>query len=289
MERKPAWLKGEYNKEIVDEMNGMLAGLHLNTVCNEAACPNRGECYRKRTATFMILGANCTRRCRFCNVTQSEPQCVDPMEPENILQAVKRLGLFHVVITSVTRDDLPDGGAAHFAKVTRAILDNLPTTTVELLIPDLQGDAAALDVVLNAGPQIFSHNLETVPRLYETVRPQANYARSLGVLAYGKQRTPAQITKTGIMLGLSETEEELLRLFGDVASVGVDIFTMGQYLRPSEKHIAVSEYVHPDTFARYGELAKQAGIPYVYSAPLVRSSYNAADAFSFIRSLRVPD
>jgi lipoic acid synthetase len=196
MERKPDWLKSEYNKKVIDEMNDMLSALNLNTVCNEAACPNRGECYRKHTATFMILGTGCTRHCRFCNVTQDCPESVDPNEPDNIAEAVKRLGLRHVVITSVTRDDLPDGGAAHFARVTKAVKASNEQTAIELLIPDLRGDETALKTVLEANPDILGHNLETIKRLYDHVRPEADYQRSLDVLKNVKRFSSAVITKT---------------------------------------------------------------------------------------------
>lgn len=283
MEKKPDWLKAEYNKKVIDEMNDMLSSLNLNTVCNEAACPNRGECYRKHTATFLILGTSCTRHCRFCNVTQSCPEPIDCNEPDNIAQATKRLGLSHLVITSVTRDDLPDGGAAHFAAVTRAVKALNDQTTVELLIPDLQGDETALITVLEASPDILGHNLETVPHLYAQVRPEADYQRSLDVLKNVKKFSSSVITKTGIMLGLGETKDEVINLIDDAVKANCDIMTIGQYLRPSKKHLPVAEYIHPDVFSEYAEIGMKMGIKYVYSAPLVRSSYNASDAYSAIK------
>jgi len=283
MERKPDWLKAEYNNESIDEMNEMLSTLNLNTVCNEAACPNRGECYRKHTATFLILGANCTRHCRFCNVTQACPKPIDQNEPNNIAEATQRLGLRHVVITSVTRDDLPDGGAAHFANVTGAVKKTNIHTTVELLIPDLQGNEAALKTVLEASPDILVHNLETVPRLYSQVRPEADYLRSLNVLKNAKKYSSSVITKTGIMLGLGETKDEVIDLIEDVVKADCDIMTIGQYLRPSKEHLPVVEYINPDIFSEYADIGKTMGIRYVYSAPLVRSSYNASDAYHAIK------
>ena len=283
METKPSWIKAEYDKKSTDEMRNLLDTLKLNTVCNEAVCPNRGECWRKRTATFLILGAHCTRHCRFCKVTQAPPEPVDANEPERIAEAVKRLDLRHAVITSVTRDDLPDGGAANFAAVTRAVKAFCPDTTVELLIPDLKGDETALKTVLYAKPDILGHNLETVPRLYGEVRPEADYQRSLDVLKNVKVYSGTIISKTGIMLGLGETRDEVIRLMRDVAAVGCDILTIGQYLRPSKAHLPVAEYIRPDVFAEHAVIGREIGIKYVYSAPLVRSSYNAADIFDEIR------
>lgn len=286
MERKPDWLKTQYNKEVIDDMNDMLSLLNLNTVCNEAMCPNRGECYRKHTATFLIMGANCTRHCKFCNVTHASPIPVDPDEPENIAEAVKKLELRHVVITSVTRDDLPDYGAGHFARVTSAVKKLNEDITVELLIPDLMGDKAALQTVLEAGPDILGHNLETVPRLYSKVRPEADYNRSLSVLKNSKKLSSSVITKTGIMIGLGETKEEVIKLIEEAVNVNCDIMTIGQYLRPSKEHLQVVEYVHPDIFSEYAEIGKKLGMKFVYSAPLVRSSYNASDAFLAIKNLK---
>jgi lipoyl synthase len=279
MERKPDWLKAEYNKKVIDEMNDMISALNLNTVCNEAACPNRGECYRKHTATFLILGTGCTRHCRFCNVTQDYPKPVDPNEPNNIAEAVKRLGLRHVVITSVTRDDLSDGGAAHFAMLTKAVKTLNEHTAIELLIPDLQGNEAALKTILAANPDILGHNLETIQRLYVQARPEADYQRSLDVLKNVKRFSSSVITKTGIMLGLGETKDEVIHLIDDAVNVDCDIMTIGQYLRPSKKHLSVVEYIQPDIFSEYAEIGRKMGIKYVYSAPLVRSSYNASDAY----------
>jgi len=276
MERKPAWLKVSYNQGAVDEIAQLMRELNLNTVCREADCPNIGECYRKHTATFMILGSRCTRNCRFCNVRCGAPAEVDPEEPANVARAAKALRLRHAVVTSVTRDDLPDGGAGQFASVVRAIRELKPDTTVEVLISDLNGDTDALDVVIDAAPDILGHNLETVPRLYPSVRPMAVYNRSLKVLEHAAQR--AMVTKTGLMLGLGETKEELEDVFSDLVNVGCSILTLGQYLCPSKAHLPVAEYVTPGQFEAYKSLALRAGLKYVVSGPLVRSSYHAEDA-----------
>ena len=209
MEKKPQWLKAPYNRAAVEEVAALMKDLKLNTVCNEANCPNLGECFRKHTATFMILGANCTRNCRFCNIHCGAPEPVDPEEPRHLAEAAKKLGLRHVVVTSVTRDDLPDGGAAHFAAVIRALHEICPAATVEVLIPDLKLDTRALDTVLDARPDVLNHNVETVKELYAAVRPQAIYTRSLAVLAYCKKRNPDILVKTGFMVGLGETDEQI--------------------------------------------------------------------------------
>lgn len=287
MEKKPEWLKVGYSPSVVNQMNEMFSGLKLNTVCNEANCPNRHECYQKHTATFLIMGANCTRHCRFCNVSKNCATPLDPDEPANVALAAKQMGLRHVVITSVTRDDLPDGGAEHFARVTAAIRQTLPEATIELLIPDLQGNADALRMVVEAKPDILAHNLETVPSLYSEVRPEADYRQSLWVLSEAKRLSPDIITKSGIMVGLGETEEEVYALFDDAAAAGCDIMTVGQYLRPTKQHLPVKEYVHPDIFEKYRLEGMARGIRYVYSAPLVRSSYNAKEALDALLSLRV--
>jgi len=277
IERKPPWIHSEYRKADIDAMEKLTEGLALNTVCREANCPNRGECFRHRTATFMILGKNCTRHCRFCNVTQKCPEPVDPEEPKHVAEAVSRLQLKHVVITSVTRDDLPDGGAAHFAAVTRAVRAAVPGISIELLIPDLQGDAEALKVILDAGPDVLGHNLETVPRLYPKVRPEARYERSLKVLADAKRIRPEVVVKTGIMAGLGERPEEVLSLMRDALDHSCDSLTIGQYLRPSERHVAIAEYVTPEQFDAYAAAAKEMGFQSVMSGPMVRSSYHAAE------------
>lgn len=280
---KPEWFRVSYDQEAVSEILGMMDRLSLNTVCTEAHCPNISECFRKRSATFMIMGRNCTRNCRFCAVSKGALDALDPDEPENVARAAKEMGLRHVVITSVTRDDLPDGGAAHFADTVRAVKAALPGASVEVLIPDFKGAAESLDKVLSARPEVLGHNVETVPSLYSTVRPQADYKRSVGVLKYMKEQAPDLLTKTGIMVGLGETEDELKAVMRDLVDIGCDIMTIGQYLRPSREHLEVAEYVTPETFARYKELGEEMGIRFIASGPLVRSSYKAAEAVEAIR------
>ncbi|MBQ8953440.1 MAG: lipoyl synthase [Clostridia bacterium] len=278
MERKPDWLKVKYNREAVEEVAQLMKDLKLNTVCKEANCPNLGECFRKHTATFMILGAHCTRNCRFCNVSCDRPDQVDPEEPRHVAEAAVQLGLRHVVVTSVTRDDLPDGGAAHFAAVIRALHESCPGATVEVLIPDLKMNTAALDTVLEARPSVLNHNVETVKELYSAVRPQAVYERSLAVLRYCKEKCPDMLVKTGFMVGLGETEEQIDALMDDVLATGCDILTIGQYLQPSRDHAPLQRYVTPVEFEAYKEKALSKGFKYCASAPLVRSSYRAAEA-----------
>ena len=284
MDKKPAWLKVSYNQEAVEEIAHLMRDLNLNTVCREANCPNIGECYRKHTATFMILGSRCTRNCRFCNVRCGAPAEVDPEEPANVARAAKALRLRHAVVTSVTRDDLPDGGAAHFAGVVRAIREACPGTTVEVLIPDLKGDEKSLDIVLAARPDVLNHNMETVRELYAAVRPEAAYARSLGVLRYAKKARPDSLTKTGFMVGLGETDDQIGRLMDDVLATGCDILTIGQYLRPSPEHAPLARYATPEDFDRYRDLALQKGFKHVASAPLARSSYRAHEALEAVRA-----
>jgi len=279
MERKPEWLRkpfiSDQNQIIVD---GILKELNLNTVCREAMCPNCHECFARKTATFMILGAACTRDCRFCNVKHDAPQPVDPQEPAHIADAVVRLGLRYVVVTSVTRDDLEDGGAAHFAAVIHAIRLASMDTAIEVLIPDLQGSLKALRTVVSAKPTVVSHNMETVPALYTAVRPQAEYQRSLELLANIKKIDPEIKSKTGIMVGLGETEAEVLSCMDDIRAANCDFLTIGQYLAPSKQHYPVQAYIHPDQFEKYKSIAEEKGFLYVASAPFVRSSYHAGEA-----------
>lgn len=279
MKRKPEWLRKAVI-EVPDQelVENILQELNLNTVCREANCPNSMECYAKKTATFMILGTNCTRNCRFCNVNGDKPFPVDPQEPEHIGQAVARLRLRYIVVTSVTRDDLPDGGAEHFAKVIREIQKASPETAIEVLIPDFQGDFAALKTVAAAKPTVISHNMETVNSLYSAVRPEADYQRSLTLLKRIKQIDPSIRSKTGIMLGLGEGKNEVLKLFDDLRDVACEFLTIGQYLAPSKEHHPVIEYIHPDLFAEYGKIAREKGFAFVASSPFVRSSYNAGEA-----------
>jgi lipoic acid synthetase len=276
--RKPSWLtvKGFGGQEF-NRVNALVNSLGLKTVCHEANCPNRGECFGRGTAVFLILGPNCTRNCGFCNVTTGRPMAVEVDEPKRVAQASRELGLRHVVVTSVTRDDLPDGGAHHFARTIEEIRAALPTATIEVLVPDFQGNTDALDAVLAAKPDVFNHNVETVPRLYPQVRPQADYKQSLRVLALAAQRSSSRI-KSGLMVGLGETMDELESTFEDLANSRVSLLTIGQYLSPSREHISVERYVSPDEFAVLQREAEKAGIEAVFSGPLVRSSY-LADAF----------
>lgn len=274
---KPVWLRRSYQQDKNRESVGkLLAELHINTVCREANCPNYLECFAKKTATFMLLGTQCTRRCRFCNVCKETPQPVDPTEPERVAEAVRRLGLRHVVVTSVTRDDLPDGGAAHFAQTVRAIKKASPATSTEMLIPDFAGNLDALQLVIDEKPTIIGHNMETVKSLYDTVRPQADYERSLTILKHielGGVRS-----KTGIMLGLGEKPAEVLTLLMDLLRVDCRHLTIGQYLQPSIRHYPVKEYIHPKQFDAYAETASKMGFQFVASGPFVRSSYRAEEA-----------
>jgi lipoyl synthase len=280
MKKKPEWLRIKirqgHNLEYVKDM---LKKLNLNTVCVEANCPNKIECFSKKTATFMILGSECSRKCRFCNVSHGELQKVDPMEPENIAKATVDLGLKHVVITSVTRDDIPDGGAGHFADVIRAIKAKDDKIIVEVLIPDLQGNIESLKKVVDAKPEIINHNIETVPRLYEDVRPIAVYERSLQLLKNVKMLDKNIATKSGLMVGLGETEEEVIETMKDLRKFECDFLTIGQYLQPSQAHYPVQEYVKPEVFEMYKEEATKLGFSFVASSPLVRSSYNASEMY----------
>ena len=277
--KKPDWLRVQYNREAVEEVARLMKDLKLNTVCKEANCPNLGECYKKHTATFMVMGSACTRNCRFCNVSCAKPQLLDPDEPRHLAEVAKKLALRHVVVTQVTRDDLPDGGAAHMAAVVRAVHETCPGTTVEVLISDLKGSEDALRVVLDAKPEVLNHNVEMVSRLYHDVRPQARYERSLKVLSDSKKFAPNILTKTGFMLGLGETDDEVYALMDDIRATGCDILTISQYLQPSPQHWALQRYVTPEEFARFKDIAMEKGFKFVASSPLVRSSYRAAEAF----------
>lgn len=275
--RLPAWLKRPLprgNENFFTQQ--LLRELHLETVCDNARCPNRPECYARRTATFMILGNICTRPCGFCAVTRGKPLPVAEDEPQRLAEAAYRLGLKHVVITSVTRDDLPDGGAAHFARCIRAVRARTGAT-VEVLTPDFLGNLAAVDCVLEAQPEVYNHNVETVPRLYRKVRGRADYQRSLDLLAHVKRQAPAVWTKSGLMLGLGETAEEVLEVLADLRAVQCDMLTLGQYLPPSPRHLPVVRFVPPDEFEVWGQRARALGFRRVASGPFVRSSYHADD------------
>lgn len=276
----PEYLKrGLINTEKTKTVRRLLKDKCLNTVCEEARCPNKAECYAKDTATFMIMGDTCTRNCRFCAINSDIPKPLDTYEPKHVAEAVKELGLTYAVITSVTRDDIPDGGVNHFAKTIYEIKKLSPKTKIEVLIPDFKGDLDALEIVLKAQPQVLNHNVETVPRLYKTVRPQAIYERSLKILEYVKNSNSKSLSKTGIMVGLGETYEDLKALFNDLKKINVDILTIGQYIQPSKKHLEVVKYYTPKEFEELKQLAIQAGLKTVISSPLVRSSYNAQEAF----------
>lgn len=277
--RKPEWLK--VRAFVGDNFNDVSSLIHefgLDTVCQQANCPNRGECFNRRTATFLIMGHLCTRNCRFCNIATGRPGPLDPKEPEMVAKASRRLNLRHVVVTSVTRDDLPDGGAGHFAETIRQLRKYLPDCKVEVLTPDFRGVPDALDIVMDARPDIFNHNLETVPRLYSRVRPKADYARSLALLRRAKEEFDA-VTKSGLMVGVGEARDELREVFDNLAENHVSILTIGQYLSPSKKHLPVQRYVSPDEFKEYAVEANRAGIKKVFSSPLVRSSYMADVVF----------
>lgn len=277
-ERMPRWfLRPIRSGRNLNEVMGILRSRGLHTVCESARCPNRMECFSSRTATFMILGDVCTRNCSFCGVEKGTPLPVDGEEPAKVAEAAVEMGLEHVVITSVTRDDLPDGGASHFAACIREVRRRLPRATVEVLTPDFRGSLKALETVMREGPEVFNHNLETVEELYARVRPMADYRRSLALLARAKELSPRVKIKSGLIVGLGERKEQLRRTFGDLAGVGCDILTIGQYLRPSRRQLPVARFLTPEEFDELKEEAVRAGIPVVVSAPLVRSSYRAAE------------
>ena len=273
--RLPRWLKREIPKGNANHFTaGLLEELHLETVCDNAKCPNRMECYSQKTATFMILGSVCTRPCGFCAVDRGRPALPADDEPNRVAEAALRLGLKHVVITSVTRDDLPDGGAEHFYRCVIAVRERTGAA-VEVLTPDFLGDTQAIDRVLEAKPDVFNHNTETVPRFYKKVRGRADYQRTLNLLAYIKKRSPETVTKSGLMLGLGETREELLDTLADLRSVQCDMLTLGQYLTPTLKHVPVARYLPPEEFDELAVIARTLGFKHVASGPFVRSSYHA--------------
>ncbi len=278
IQRKPEWLLKKIVFTQKKEVESQLKDIGIHTVCQEAMCPNISECFSNKNATFMILGDTCTRKCTFCNVSKGKPNGLDMQEPQKVAKAVKALGLRHVVITSVTRDDLRDGGATQFAKCVSAIKEMDKNITVELLIPDLKNDKDSLEIVANCGAQIIGHNIETVPRLYE-VRKGANYKRSLEVLKTLKEINPKVKTKSALMLGLGEREDELKEVLKDLLSAECTLLTMGQYLRPSKEHTEVVEYIKPQKFKEYGKLAREMGFEFVKSSPYTRSSYMAHEYF----------
>ncbi len=274
---KPDWLRVKAPQwQRVGSVKEVLRDLSLNTVCEEASCPNIGECFSHGTATFLIMGPACTRACPYCDIDfEKKPQALDPTEPTRLAEAVRRMGLNHVVITSVNRDDLPDGGASQFVACIQAVRVASPKTTIEVLIPDLCGNWEALAVILSARPEVLNHNTETVPRIYRRVRPQGNYERSLEVLKRSRQIAPWVYTKSGIMVGLDETDEEVRQVMTDLRAVDCDILTIGQYLQPSAKHLGVKEFVTPEQFDAWREWGEALGFLQVVSSPLTRSSYHA--------------
>jgi lipoic acid synthetase len=283
--RLPSWFKQETpDVKTFTEVQELLDSLNLHTICESARCPNVGQCLSQRTAAFLILGDICTRNCTFCAVTKGTPAPPDPSEPSNLLEAVRKLGLKYTVITSVTRDDLPDGGASHFTKTIRHLRDNIAEVTVEVLIPDFLGSKSALKMVIDSGPQVINHNVETVRRLYPEVRPKADYNRSVGLLARIKEVSPNTVTKSGLMLGLGETREEVTELMSDLREADCDLLTIGQYLQPSVRHHPVVRYILPDEFTEYEIIGRNMGFTDVASAPLVRSSYKAAEMYSKTRA-----
>jgi lipoic acid synthetase len=287
-QRKPDWIrvKAPVSKGY-HQTRQLMRDLNLNTVCEEAACPNIGECWTKKHATVMILGDVCTRACAFCNVKTGMPRMVDPLEPEHVATAAAKLGLEHIVVTSVDRDDLPDGGAGQFVKVIEALRRNTPNTTIEILTPDFRGKMRpAVEAICAAGPDVYNHNLETVPRLYPTIRPGARYYASLRLLEEVKAHDPAIFTKSGIMLGLGEARLEVHQVMDDMRTADVDFLTMGQYLQPTPKHAKVEEFVSPQAFDAYGAIGRAKGFLQVAASPLTRSSYHAGDDFAEMKARR---
>ena len=274
---KPDWLRVKAPQfERVGNVKETLRELKLNTVCEEASCPNIGECFAKGTATFLIMGPACTRACPYCDIDfEKKPQALDPLEPLHLAEAVEKMGLNHVVITSVNRDDLPDEGASQFVRCIESVRKVSPQTTIELLIPDLCGNWDALATILGAQPDVLNHNIETIPRLYRRVRPQGDYARSLQLLQKTREIAPWIYTKSGLMVGWDETEGEVKAVLDDLRNVDCDIVTIGQYLQPSEKHLGVKQFVSPEAFAEWREYGKRIGFLQVVSSPLTRSSYHA--------------
>ncbi|MFB3052302.1 MAG: lipoyl synthase [Dehalococcoidia bacterium] len=289
VQRKPEWLKVRFpGGPNYVRLKGLMREKRLHTVCEEAHCPNIGECWEAGTATFMILGDTCTRACAFCAVTSGRPQALDMGEPLRVAQAVRRMGLTHAVVTSVNRDDVPDGGSMIFAEMIRSIRRLSPGTSVEVLIPDFMGNWYALATVMKERPEILNHNTETVPRLYRRVRPKGRYERSLELLRRAKEMDPKGITKTGVMVGLGETKHELLLVMADLVDVGCDVLTIGQYLRPSAKHAPLERYYRPDEFEELAEDGRRLGFRHVEAGPLVRSSYHAERQVAKLGQRTVP-
>lgn len=289
MLRKPEWLRVRAPGSAGYNATRDIVKAHgLTTVCEEAACPNIGECWSQSHATMMIMGEICTRACSFCNVATGKPNALDPTEPARVADAVAKMGLKHVVITSVDRDDLSDGGAAHFAAVVQAIRLAAPSTTIEILTPDfLRKPVAAAELVIDSKPDVFNHNLETVPRLYLSIRPGARYYNSLRLLERVKERDAQQFTKSGLMVGLGEAKEEVMQVMDDMRSAGVDFLTIGQYLQPTRKHAAIDRFVTPEEFGAYEEIARAKGFLMVSASPLTRSSHHAGEDFAKLKAARL--
>jgi len=287
-ERKPDWIRVKApTSHGFNETRQLMRRLNLATVCEEAACPNIGECWTKKHATVMILGDTCTRACAFCNVKTGMPRAVDMTEPQHVADAAAELGLTHIVVTSVDRDDLKDGGASQFVKVIEALRRTTPSTTIEILTPDFRNKAdSAVEAIVAARPDVYNHNLETVPRLYPTIRPGARYYASLRLLEQVKKLDPSIFTKSGVMVGLGEERMEVHQVMDDMRSAGIDFLTMGQYLQPKPKHAKVAEFVTPQAFAAYGAIARAKGFLLVAATPLTRSSYHAGDDFERMRAAR---
>ena len=285
---KPDWIrvKAPVSKEF-KETHELIRKAKLNTVCEEAACPNIGECWSKKHATVMILGSTCTRACSFCNIKTGKPDLLDPHEPERLAKAISELDLEHVVITSVDRDDLDDGGASQFVESILRIRKTSPTTTIEVLTPDFLRKDGALDLVVRAKPDVYNHNIETVPSLYHSIRPGARYFHSLNQLFKAKQLDPTMFTKSGIMVGLGETKEEVLQVMDDLRAANVDFMTIGQYLQPTPKHAKLMRYVTPDEFNYYERVARAKGFLMVSSSALTRSSYHAGEDFQKLKAARL--
>lgn len=287
--RKPKWIRVKApTSPTFHETRKLMRELKLNTVCEEAACPNIGECWSQKHATVMILGDTCTRACAFCNIKTGMPNPIDPFEPRNTATAAAALGLEHIVITSVDRDDLPDGGSNQFVRVIEELREHTPSTTIEILTPDFRNKPNdALERIVEAGPDVFNHNLETVPRLYPTIRPGARYYHSLRLLERVKEANPAIFTKSGIMVGLSETRLEVHQVMDDMRSAGIDFLTIGQYLQPTPKHAEVEDFITPETFEAYAQMARAKGFLMVSASPLTRSSYHAGDDFAKLKKARL--
>lgn len=285
--KKPDWIrvKAPVSKEY-EETRDLMRRQKLNTVCEEASCPNIGECWAKKHATIMILGSTCTRACTFCNVKTGRPDLLDPHEPERVGEAIAEMGLHHIVVTSVDRDDLEDGGAEHFAQTITAIRNKAPQTTIEVLTPDFLRKERAIEKVVAARPDVYNHNLETVPRLYGEVRPGARYFHSLRLLQTVKDLDPSIFTKSGIMVGLGEDKTEVYQVMDDLRAAGVDFMTIGQYLQPTPKHHTVDRFVTPDEFEDYAKMARGKGFLMVSASPLTRSSYHAGDDFMRLKAAR---